>query len=80
MARPRQKGSDRKPGNHWLNPLGRLVQDPGDVSEYLENLREIRGLLHDQEAWRTLEPIKDFFKRSVAAHFECAERELFPAV
>ena len=69
-----------KAADGWVDPLERLIKDHRDISEYLENLQQILGFLHDEEAWTKLKPIEDFFQRSMVDHFSFEETEVFPPV
>ena len=66
--------------DNWIDPLERLIKDHRDVSEYLENFKEILGFLHEEKAWSELRPIRDFFERNVINHFKFEEEVLFPAI
>jgi len=63
-----------------IDPLRRIIKDHEDVSEYLERLEEILGLLQEQEAWNRVKPIEDFFQRNLIDHFEFEERMVFPVL
>jgi len=58
--------------------LTKLINDHEEVSEFLDNLREIMDFLHDKEAWDRITPVEDFFKRKVIDHFEFEEKNIFP--
>lgn len=66
--------------NSQVEPLERLIKDHRDVSEYLENLREILGFLNEKKRWSELTPIKTFFERNVVTHFKFEEEVVFPAI
>ena len=63
-----------------VDPLVRLIEDHEDVSEYLENLEEVLGFLHEEETWSKIKPIEDFLKRNLVEHFEFEEKIVFPAI
>ncbi len=63
-----------------VDPLKRLIKDHEEVSEYLENFKEILGFLHNGEAWKKIKPIENFFKKNVRSHFEFEEKIIFPTI
>lgn len=66
-----------KPVDERVDPLKRLIKDHEEVSEYVENLEEILGFLHEKEAWDKIRPIENFFKRNVISHFAFEEKNSF---
>ncbi len=66
--------------DNYVDPLERLIKDHKDVSEYLEDFKEILGFLDEEKAWSKLEPIRDFFGRNVIAHFKYEEEVVFPVI
>ncbi|HID18431.1 TPA: hemerythrin domain-containing protein, partial [Candidatus Bathyarchaeota archaeon] len=65
---------------NWVDPLKRLIKDHNGVSEYMEHLEGILGFLYEEQAWRKMKPIEDFFKRNVIGHFEFEEKMVFPPI
>ena len=62
-----------------MDPLIRLVKDHENISEFLEDVGEM-DFLHDEEAWRKIRPIEEFFQRHIIHHFEFEEKNVFPAI
>ncbi len=69
-----------KSEGNWTDPLKRLIRDHEDVSEYLEDLEEILGFLHEEETWSNIKPIEKFFKQNVISHFKFEEETVFPVI
>lgn len=69
-----------KQTEEWVDPLKRLIKDHIEVSEYLENLQELMGILIEEEGWSNIKRIEDFFKRNVISHYEFEEKTIFPAI
>ena len=42
-----------------MDPLIRLVKDHENISEFLEDVGETEGFLHNEEAWRKIKPVED---------------------
>lgn len=63
-----------------VDPLIRLVKDHEKISEFLESVLETRVFLHEEEAWRKIEPIEEYFQRHIIHHFEFEEKKVFPAI
>ncbi|HUU49946.1 MAG TPA: hemerythrin domain-containing protein [Nitrospinota bacterium] len=66
--------------DEWVDPLKRLIKDHSEVSEHLENLEELLGILLEEEGWTNIKRIEDFFERSVISHFEFEEKKIFPPI
>lgn len=66
--------------NSCRDPLDRLIRDHESTSEYAEDLEKVLGFLHDEEAWRKIQPIDDFFKCNLIEHFNFEEKIIFPAI
>jgi iron-sulfur cluster repair protein YtfE (RIC family) len=66
--------------DNWVDPLERTIKDHEDISEYLNNLKEILDFLDEEKAWSELRPIKDFFEQNVINHFKFEEEVVFPAI
>ncbi len=62
--------------NDHVDSLDKLTKDHRHFSEYLDDLQEILGFLHQEEAWRKIKPIQDFFQRNIVDHFRREEREV----
>jgi hypothetical protein len=45
-----------------MDPLIRLVNDHEKISEFLEEVVETRGFLHEEEEWRKINPIEEYFQ------------------
>lgn len=63
-----------------MDPLIRLVNDHEKISEFLEEVVETRGFLHEEEEWRKINPIEEYFQRHIIHHFEFEEKKVFPAI
>jgi hemerythrin-like domain-containing protein len=63
-----------------VEPLIRLVNDHEKISEFLEGVLETRSFLHEEEDWRKIKPIEEYFQRHIIHHFEFEERQVFPAI
>lgn len=63
-----------------MDPLIRLVNDHEKISEFLEGVLETRSFLHEEEAWRTIKLIEEYFQRQIIDHFEFEEKKVFPAI
>lgn len=63
-----------------VDPLIRLVKDHEEISEFLEGVLETRSFLHEEEAWRKIKPIEEYFQRQIIHHFEFEEKKVFPAI
>jgi len=66
--------------DEWVDPLKRLIKDHTEVSEHLENLEELLGILLEEEGWTNIKRIENFFERNVIGHFEFEEKKIFPAL
>ncbi len=62
-----------------IDPLIRLVKDHENISEFLEDVGEM-DFLHDENAWRKIKPIQEFFQRNIINHFEFEEKNVFPDI
>lgn len=69
-----------KRADNGVDPLERVIKYHKDVSEYVENLEGIMDFLHDEQAWRKVKPIEEFFKRNVIGHFEFEEEMVFSPI
>lgn len=69
-----------KQTHKWVDPLKRMIKDHIEVSEHLENLQELFGLLLTEEGWSNIKSVEDFFERNVVSHFEFEEKVVFPAI
>ncbi len=63
-----------------MDPLIRLVNDHENISEFLEGVEQTMGFLHDDEAWKDIKPIEEFFRRHIIYHFEFEEKDVFPVI
>jgi iron-sulfur cluster repair protein YtfE (RIC family) len=63
-----------------MDPLIRLVNDHEKISEFLEEVVETRGFFHEEEEWRKINPIEEYFQRHIIHHFEFEEKKVFPAI
>jgi len=63
-----------------IDPLIRLVKDHENISEFLEGVGGTGDFLHDEEAWREIKPIEEYFQRHIIHHFEFEEKKVFPAI
>ncbi len=63
-----------------VDPLIRLVKDHEKISEFLVDVLETRSFLHEEEAWRKIKPIEEYFQRHIIHHFEFEEKKVFPAI
>jgi len=63
-----------------VDPLIRLVKDHEKISEFLESVMETRSFLHEEEEWRKIKPIEEYFQRHIIRHFEFEEKKVFPAI
>ncbi len=66
--------------DNWVDPLKRLIKDHEEVSEYLENLKEVVELLSGEKDWNKIKAIEDFFQRNIISHFKFEEEVIFPAL
>ena len=69
-----------KQAHEWVDPLKRMIKDHIEVSEHLENLQELFGLLLTEKGWSNIKSVEDFFERNVVSHFEFEEKVVFPAL
>ena len=63
-----------------IDPLIRLVKDHEKISEFLEDVAETSGFLHEEEEWRKIKPIEEYFQRNIIHHFEFEEKKVFPTI
>lgn len=63
-----------------MDPLIRLVNDHENISEFLEGVEQTMGFLHDDEAWKDIKPIEEFFQQQIIYHFEFEEKNVFPVI
>jgi len=63
-----------------MDPLIRLVNDHENISEFLEGVEQTMGFLHDEEAWKKIKSIEEFFQRHIIHHFEFEEKNVFPVI
>ena len=71
------KFSEKEISMEQMDPLARIIKYHKAVSEYLETFEKILDFLHDEEAWRKITPIEDFFKQNVIEHFKYEEEKVF---
>jgi len=50
--------------------LIRLVKDHENISEFLEGAEQTMGFLHDEEEWKKIKPIEEFFQRYIIYHLK----------
>jgi len=63
-----------------MDPLIRLVNDHENISEFLEGVEQTMDFLHDEEAWKEIKPIEEFFQQHIIYHFEFEEKNVFPVI
>ncbi len=56
------------------------MEDHKNISEYLEDVGEIRGFLNDEEVWKKVKPVEDFFERNNIGHFGPEEKKILPVI
>jgi iron-sulfur cluster repair protein YtfE (RIC family) len=64
----------------WVDPLKRLINDHEHVSEFLDYMGEIKGLLQNQITRDQVEPVRKFLDQNVVEHFTFEEDVIFPAI
>lgn len=69
-----------KQKDEWVDPLKRLIKDHEEISEYLENLKEVLDFPPEKKTWDKIKSMEDFFQRNVTNHFKFEEEVIFPAL
>jgi hemerythrin-like domain-containing protein len=59
------------------DPLIRLIKYHEQISEYLDDIGEMLKFLDDEEAWKKIKPIDDFFQKNIVGHFKFEEEKIF---